>query len=114
MASCNLLPVTHDIGPAKDNSVGTSNCCDPSSGEALGGKGKRNFAQTINPARRRTKQQECACRCFQARELFDSDNHRIRPGEVFDAGFAETGFFHPADAVGARIIEATVCFDEHV
>ena len=33
---------------------------------------------------------------------------------MFDAGLAEAGFFHPADAVGAGVVEAARGFDEHV
>src|ERR1700743_652867 len=38
--------------------------------------------------------------------LFDGDDHGVRADEVFDAGFGEAGFFHPADAVGSGVVEA--------
>ena len=46
--------------------------------------------------------------------LFDADDHGVGTDEVLDAGLAEAGFFHPADAVGAGVVEAAGSFDEHV
>jgi len=47
-------------------------------------------------------------------DLLDSHDHGVGPYQVFDAGFFETDFFHPAHAVGAGVVEATVGFDQHV
>src|SRR6266576_4545185 len=48
------------------------------------------------------------------RRLFDTDDHRVRTGELFDARFPETNLAHPALAVGAAVVEAAVGFDQHV
>lgn len=44
----------------------------------------------------------------------DSDNHGVRPDEMFHAALLESGFFHPADAFRTSVVESAGSLDEHV
>src|ERR1017187_7164413 len=46
--------------------------------------------------------------------LFDPDHHRVGSYQVFDSCLAESGFFHPGDAIGAGVVEAAGGFNQHV
>ena len=46
--------------------------------------------------------------------LLEGDDHGVWTNEVLDISFAEACLFHPADAIGAGVIEAAGGFDEHV
>src|SRR5450432_3201925 len=46
--------------------------------------------------------------------LPDADHHRVRPHQVLDARLAKAGFFHPALAVSAGVVESGRRFDQHV
>ena len=45
--------------------------------------------------------------------LFDPDDHRAGAAQVFAPHLAETSRLHPADAVGAGVVEPSGGFDEH-
>lgn len=46
--------------------------------------------------------------------LSNPDNHGIRSRQRLDPHSGAPGFFHPGLAIGARIVEASRRFDQHV
>jgi hypothetical protein len=46
--------------------------------------------------------------------LLDANDHGVRADEMLDASFAEANFFHPGDAILARIVETAGRFNQHV
>ncbi len=66
------------------------------------------------PLRGRTSPSNALAVQPMAGSWLDPDDHGIGADEVFDAAIGEAGFAHPADAVGAGVVESARGLDDHV